>query len=232
MNRRQLRFGFSDLKIDISHIENVIGYEKGENRELVREMIGAVLEDAGKICEIKAEYLIFKEVSFDNEKKSMRVNSIDFKIGKIIWAQIKRSVSVAFFVCTAGEKIGELSRKLMQEKDFLKGYIYDIAGSEIVEAAADLMQATLKEQMENQKFHITNRFSPGYCGWNVSEQQKLFSLIPDNFCGIRLTESSLMDPIKSVSGVIGIGEDVKLRPYTCNLCDDANCIYRKKIHQG
>jgi hypothetical protein len=36
-----------------------------------------------------------------------------------------------------------------------------------------------------------------------------------------------MEPVKSVSGVIGIGSEVKFRPYTCNKCDDTNCIYRK-----
>ncbi|MCK7538940.1 MAG: hypothetical protein MZV63_52410 [Marinilabiliales bacterium] len=47
---------------------------------------------------------------------------------------------------------------------------------------------------------ITNRFSPGYCGWDVAEQHKLFSFFKDNFCGITLTESALMNPVKSVSG--------------------------------
>jgi hypothetical protein len=74
---------------------------------------------------------------------------------------------------------------------------------------------------------ITNRYSPGYCGWDVSEQHKLFRLIPDNFCGIRLTESALMDPVKSNSGIIGIGESVKMNPYTCSLCDLKECAYRK-----
>jgi hypothetical protein len=51
--------------------------------------------------------------------------------------------------------------------------------------------------------------------------------MPDNFCGIRLTPSALMDPVKSVSGFIGIGNDVRFNPYTCNLCDMKDCIYRK-----
>ena len=74
---------------------------------------------------------------------------------------------------------------------------------------------------------ITNRYSPGYCGWQVAEQHKLFQLIPDNYCGIRLTESALMDPVKSVSGIIGIGENVKINPYTCRMCDMPDCVYRK-----
>ena len=72
----------------------------------------------------------------------------------------------------------------MQERDMLKGYIYDVAGSEIVEAAADLMQAEMSETALGEGKKITNRYSPGYCGWDVSEQHKLFSFFPDNFCKI------------------------------------------------
>jgi hypothetical protein len=74
---------------------------------------------------------------------------------------------------------------------------------------------------------ITNRYSPGYCDWNVGEQHKLFSFFPDNYCGIRLTPSALMDPVKSVSGIIGIGENVKRNDYTCRVCDMKDCIYRR-----
>jgi len=116
----------------------------------------------------------------------------------------------------------------MKSGDLLKGYVYDVIGSEVVEAAADMMQEGLRKSMAALGKEITNRFSPGYCGWDVAEQHYLFSFFKDNFCGITLTESALMNPVKSVSGLIGIGEHVKYAPYQCHLCDDKNCIYRKK----
>lgn len=225
--RNTFRFSFSDLDVDDSQIEKVLGNEQGENRKIVQELIGEVLQDAARICDIKAEYILIPGIRTDDITRTIIIGDLDFSIGKIVWAQLKRSQSVALFLCTAGEKIGEISRHLIGEKDFLKGYIYDVAGSEIVEAAADIMQKKLMENIQAEGMLITNRFSPGYCGWNVSEQHKLFQLIPDNFCGIRLTESALMIPIKSISGIIGIGRKVKFNPYTCSLCDYENCIYRK-----
>jgi hypothetical protein len=109
----------------------------------------------------------------------------------------------------------------------LEGYIYDVIGSEIADLAADFMQKDLEIVIASIGKKITNRYSPGYCRWDVSEQHKLFRLMPDNFCGIRLTPSALMDPVKSVSGFIGIGNDVRFNPYTCNLCEMKDCIYRK-----
>jgi cobalamin-dependent methionine synthase I len=114
----------------------------------------------------------------------------------------------------------------MKDRDFLKGYIFDIVGTEIVEAAADLMQGDLEKNMRDSGKKITNRYSPGYCGWDVTEQHKLFQLMPENYCGIKLTPSALMDPIKSISGIIGIGENVKNNPYTCRLCNQNDCVYR------
>jgi hypothetical protein len=59
---------------------------------------------------------------------------------------------------------------------------------------------------------VVVRFIPGYCNWLLSDQQKLFELIGGNNCGVKLTESSLMILIKSVSGVIGVGAEVKKDP--------------------
>jgi hypothetical protein len=35
-----------------------------------------------------------------------------------------------------------------------------------------------------------------------------------------------MQPVKSVSGIIGIGADVKFNPYTCRICEATHCLYR------
>ena len=144
-----------------------------------------------------------------------------------MYNQIKRATRLVIFVCTAGNKISERSKQLMDEGDLLNGYVFDSFGSLVVETAMDLIQNNLKEKLLSSKLNITNRYSPGYCGWDIAEQQKLFSMLPEKFCGIELNDSCLMSPIKSVSGIIGIGESVKFSSYTCNICDSQNCIYRK-----
>lgn len=227
MNTKTYQFDFKDLKLSSAEIESVLGYKVGEDRELVTSLIEETLKESQEISNIKAQFTVFKDVQFDNDTKSVGINEIYFQIKKIVFAQIKKSDSVAIFLCTAGEEIGIRSRKAMKERDFLKGYIYDVVGSEIVEAAADLLQADLKKTMLDSEKKITNRYSPGYCGWDVAEQHKLFQLIPENYCDIKLTPSALMNPVKSISGIIGIGKDVKINPYTCKMCDMKDCVYRR-----
>jgi hypothetical protein len=227
MKAKTYQFDFKDLKLTVSQIENVLGYNEDDNREFVISLITGIMEESSEIADIRTQYCIFNNIEFDNVNRSVSINKICFNIKNIVFREIKKSESVALFLCTAGEEIGIRSRKAMKERDFLTGYIYDVIGSEIVEAAADIMQDELEKSAIASGKKITNRYSPGYCGWNVSEQHKLFQLMPYNYCGIRLNESALMDPEKSVSGIIGIGENVKSNPYTCRMCEMKDCIYRK-----
>jgi hypothetical protein len=228
MDKHTFQINFDDLNLDVVKIERIIGFKQGESPEIVSKLISEVLTEAKIIRSIKAEFRIFDNIVFDVSQWSISIFDQLFRLGKIIYNQIKKSDSAALFLCTAGEEFGIRSTKAMKNGDLLRGYIYDVLGSEIVETAAELMQNMLEERMVLSGRNITNRFSPGYCGWDVADQHKLFSLMPDNFCGIRLNESALMDPVKSVSGIIGLGENVKRRPYTCSFCDMQDCIYRNK----
>jgi len=224
---KTFQFDFKDLKLTVSQIEKVLGYTEENSEAHFSDLIGKALKEAEEVCSIKAEYRIFDDVIFNDINKTVSVNNLTFDIKKIVYGQLKKSESAAFFLCTAGVEIGNMSRQAMKAGDLLEGYIYDVVGSEIVEAAADLMQTELEKTMASDGKKITNRFSPGYCGWDVAGQKKLFQLLPGTYCGIRLTDSALMDPEKSVSGMIGIGNNVRHLPYTCNICDMKDCIYRR-----
>jgi hypothetical protein len=228
MTKATFQFDFKDINLTISQIEKVLGYTEKKSEVHFSDLIGKSLDKASEVCIIKAEYIVFDSVIFNDIDKTVSVNNLTFDIKKIVYGQLKKAESAALFLCTAGEEIGKMSRQAMKSDDLLEGYIYDVVGSEIVEAAADLMQSNLEKAMASEGRKITNRFSPGYCGWDVTEQHKLFQLMPDNYCGIRLTASALMVPEKSISGMIGIGKNVKHLPYTCSICDMKDCIYRRK----
>ena len=227
MKDKKFQFNVSDLKLSVSQVERIIGYKEGEDSGLVTGLIGEVIEEASQICSVKAEFAIFQDVRFEDRGKMIFIGNIDFDIKGIVYQQLKKSESVALFLCTAGPEISRRISNSMNEGDLLKGYVYDIVGSEIVEAAADLMQSNLEGEALNEGNKITNRYSPGYCGWDVAGQHKMFRLLNGEYCGVRLTESALMNPVKSASGIIGIGKNVKFNPYTCEMCNMKGCTYKK-----
>jgi hypothetical protein len=220
---------YEDLDIKQEKLEYLMGYSQpGSCPEPIVEMIFDVLMRAPKLCDIKAGIVITDPVVSDRDGRVLISRDQVFQTGKIITNHLKYSEKAAWYLCTVGEKLPGYSRILMEQGDFMEGYVVDVAGNLIVETAMDKIQSILEAKMAEEGMKITNRYSPGYCEWDIIEQKKLFSLFPKEFLGVHLTESSLMQPIKTVSGVIGIGKKVKNNPYTCNYCTQQNCLYRDK----
>ena len=151
-----------------------------------------------------------------------------FNMGRIILRQLRGSEAYACFVCTSGGEFEAYQQRFKEQGDMVRVFIADALGSVVAEKTADMMEHHLQEEIDKLGWHHTNRFSPGYCGWHVSQQQQLFPLFHGHTCGVTLNESSLMVPIKSVSGIIGLGPNVRHLDYTCGLCDFKQCYKRKK----
>ena len=205
-----------------------MGYSQEDVPSPVDDIILKSIEDAADYCNIQGGLVICDDIILDQTKKSIRVADYELNVKGRLFNEIKDSEKIAFFVCTAGPDISNVSKHLMDEKDLLSGYVLDVIGSITVEKAMDNIQEQFGNAMKASGHKITNRYSPGYCGWKTSEQFMLFRIFPENFCGVRLTESALMKPIKSISGVIGIGSHVEYHEYHCDLCDAVNCMYRNK----
>lgn len=227
MEYKTFQFEFRQLGITLDQVQNDMGYREEAPDSSVIDLISDVLKDCDTLDKIRSEYRIFDNIVFDPESKRVSIGEADFNINKVVYNQLKKSGSIAIFLSTAGEDVVARGRQAMMEGDLLRGFVYDVIGSEIVDAAAELMQNDLDMMIAQNGMVSTNRFNPGYCGWNLTEQHKLFGLMADNYCGIRLTESALMDPVKSGSGFIGIGKNVKRVPYTCSFCDMKDCFYRR-----
>lgn len=224
MEIKEFSFEFNELNVSVSDIEFFIG-ESPDLNEYLFDLINQALSEAPDLCEIKGGWRFFDSIGIQNEKNLILVGGKKFEVGKIVSTQLKKSASAALFLCTAGEKISAKSKELMAGGKMMEGYILDIIGSVTVERAMDKIQDFLWAEMKVFGMGISDRFSPGYCDWDVAGQQKLFSLFPANFCGVTLSESSMMNPIKSVSGIIGIGKELRQKGYQCNQCDDKKCLY-------
>jgi len=142
---------------------------------------------------------------------------------------LAHSQFVATFVVTIGSALERLARRWMKSNQLMAGSIVDALASELVETAADKCQQLVRAWAHERGLEITPRYSPGYCGLNVRQQQQLFGTIPAERIGVRLTPSCLMLPIKSVSGLIGLGNREHMSPhdYPCLTCDHPNCMQRR-----
>lgn len=224
---KEFQFSFEELNIVPKDLTDLLGFENGNIPEPFPEIIEYALLEAPKYCNIKGGYRIFDIIEINHQNATIKIENQLFSPSKVVTTQLKESTSVALYICTAGEDISNHANEISRQGDPMLSYIVDVIGSVTVEKATDKIQKLLEIESKKSGLCISDRYSPGYCEWSVAEQQKLFSFFPDNFCGVSLSESSLMSPIKSVSGIIGIGAGLQQKGYQCRWCSDKNCIYGK-----
>lgn len=205
---------YEELQITVSDIYEQMGYHGALPDEATQQETLSIVDDVRRWLQPQCCFFVVRELP-------------DFDMGKIILRQLRGSEAYALFICTAGTAFEQYQQQLKDRGDMVCVFIADALGSVIAEKCADQMEVLLQTSIDKLGWHHTNRFSPGYCGWHVSQQQLLFPLFGGHTCGVTLTDSSLMVPIKSVSGIIGLGEKVRKLDYTCGLCDFAQCYKRK-----
>ena len=224
----EVAINFSHLNVNRIEVGLTLGYEENKIPSHFADLIDEIISQLPERCDIQAGYYLAEVEKPKDRKDGLVIGSIFFKMDKIVTGQIKNSESAALFLCTIGPGMENLSRQYIAEGDPVMGFLVDTVASVAVENVTDVLHDFIGLKMEERGLKITNRYSPGYCGWNVSEQHLLFSTLPKNFCGITLSESALMHPIKSVSGVIGIGARVKRIEYICDRCGVKDCTYGSK----
>jgi len=217
----------SGIVVDPARVLALLGTpaEEGHTMDLAKKYISRcteLMEPCGGYILVRAEDR--------RAQDTITVEGIRFMTGKIVRNMLGESDEFAFFIVTAGPGPENLSKRLIGEGQFLEGYLADLVGSGIVESVADQVHRQVREYASRKGLSVTNRYSPGYCSWDVGEQQKLFSLFGGDICGVTLGSSSLMSPIKSVSGVIGIGPGVTLRDDNCEICTRKECHFRNAGH--
>jgi hypothetical protein len=222
----EIQFRFDELNISKAGIIGTLGY-KDELPEPFSSYLNEVIDLATKLQDIRAAYSIFDTFEMRESSGELIVLNSHFHIGKTLIKEIRNSSRMVLYICSAGATISNKAKELMAGDDSLLGYIYDVVGSYIAEAAGDKMQRIILSEICLDDEKITNRYSPGYVKWSVQEQHELFLLFNDRTAGVNLTSSALMVPAKSISGLFGIGTNVKFRKNLCELCTSKNCTFRK-----
>ena len=228
MSAVELKIDFDKVRPATKTIIECMGYGSNSNQELVLSNTEELIKESEKYAKVIGGYKLFEDNSIKIESGKLELIKISFHLDKIIAKQLTKCTSIAFIVVTLGKKYDDWINQYFKRGDPFQGYIADTIGSEMVENAADYIESLVENETKKINLNSTNRYSPGYCGWNVSEQHKFFSLLPQKFCGIELSDSALMNPVKSVSAIIGIGKDCEKKDYQCSLCSMENCYKRNR----
>ncbi|MBW1680656.1 MAG: vitamin B12 dependent methionine synthase [Deltaproteobacteria bacterium] len=174
----------------------------------------------------KAQRLIHPRVTFrpayidEKEEGAVRIEGLLFQ-SRVLRKNLDQVQRVFPYVITLGP---ELEAEARTSEDILHNYYLDIIGNMALSLARARFEKGLRKayRLEGVSF-----MSPGSLqDWGLEEQGPLFSLLGDVYraIGVRLTESFLMLPRKSLSGLYFPTE---IPFYSCQLCPRKSCPGRR-----
>lgn len=169
-------------------------------------------------------YRIYETIHLDAD--GFVLEGIPFHTGHKIAHALRGLSSLAVVSITLGEDISRLIEQYNKEFDFITAYWLDKLSNWALEQLMRLLKQELREEVAKDHLKITSHWGPGYCGWDLKEQEKLLPLSGADQWGITLSSSMLMRPVKSMSGVVGIGDQVIYKESGCGDCRLPNCAYR------
>jgi hypothetical protein len=190
-------------------------------------------ENANPVAIIKEVTIKEFDIIFEGEKK----NEDQAPLENIY----PHSDNLVLFALTVGSEIVDTINDLFNNKDFADGAMLDsvasMAADKSVEILEDYLYNNLSEKNLTKNGSIVLSYSPGYCGWDLSGQKKLFGHLNPEEIGITINKSFLMSPLKSISGVLVHGDKeihVFESSFTfCSYCKNETCYDRiEKIYNS
>jgi hypothetical protein len=205
MNSAPIIVDFPDLDIPVSDVIKRMGYPTGQAvpNESVHQILDVEIQSARTLIKPKGVYRVVRILSTNGGK--VIFEGLDFSIESVQVAKLlRKSERMVMFMTTLGSGLDDEIESLIASGHLTEGFVLDAIGSETADAAADqLHRRLLGQKARDLGYRVTPRFSPGYGDWPITVQPEMRKACGGEQIGIRVTESSLMLPRKSVSAVFG-----------------------------
>ena len=153
--------------------------------------------------------------------------------GGLVGSRLAGSRRVALVACSISDRLRQQVSQLM-DNNIVRGLALDGAGNAAVESLAHSICLWLETRAAAEGWEATNPLNPGMVGWSVEEgQQQIFDSLRGESDEITLNESFLMEPLKSLSFIVGMGSGVLNSGTPCQFCVlKGNCRYQNQHAQS
>lgn len=179
-------------------------------------------------------------LEFRNEK--LRIDGREFSSRRLHDSLASASAhSVIVVAVSAGKECEETARQLWLDSKPDEYFFLEMFGSAVVEHLIALASGRICAWADQQHMAVLPHFSPGYSGWNIVEQVKLWNLISQNngraFPGeLDVFDTGMLRPKKSLLAVFGVTREVEkarrfARLIPCENCLLPGCRYRRAVYR-
>ncbi len=159
------------------------------------------------------------------DKRTVEVEGVTFK-SRVLRVNIGSQQRIFPYIVTGGVELDAWARS---RQGNLQRYLADIIAEQAVEVADDALEDHIQERHRPGTLSVMN---PGSLSdWPISEQVPLFALLGDTkqTIGVALTESMMMVPVKSVSGIRFVSDQSF---QSCQLCQSETCRARRSPYDA
>lgn len=184
----------------------------GEDAKAIHELA----DNAAALAKPKAVY----KVSYVQRRDSDNIHIDGVVFGsRVLSANLRKVQRVFPYVATCGTELDQID---IPSADFTRKYWLDSIKGMALHTAMEYMRDYLRRKYFLEK---TATMSPGAAEvetWPIEQQKQLFSLFGSvqDLIGVRLTDSLLMIPNKSVSGIL-FPTEISFK--SCQVCRRKNC---------
>ena len=218
------------------HLEinvNEVIWGQGGNPEIVQARRPKLVTIAEQAIEVgyhhlkpQVMYEEFEIASLDED--TLTLTGVGSLNGPLFAKHMIGADKVLIVVCTVGAAIEDFTEEQMSANPIL-GLAVSGVGSAAAEKLANAACTMFEAQAAEQGLKTSLPLVPGMDGWEVSAgQAQIFNIMPADQIGITLTQSSLMLPKKSLTFLLGIGENLQHPGDPCISCTiQTFCTYRE-----
>ncbi len=184
----------------------------------VEKTVEELVEVARPIAKPKAIY----EISYINGKNgdSLSIDGVRFT-SRVLRINLDKVERVFPYIATCGTELEEIA---VPSDDLMKSFCLDVIKTMVLRSAITYLSDYLARYYA---LGNMSHMNPGSLeSWPISQQKELFSLFSnvEELIGVKLTETSVMFPLKSVSGIY-FSTEIKFE--SCQLCPREKCIGRR-----
>ncbi|MCL2478035.1 MAG: hypothetical protein FWF22_00935 [Treponema sp.] len=208
-----------DIKV-ITTWEQVLEKLRIEDEDDIK-LVKGLFETAKKIARPK---VLYRESYVEEVAgKNVRIDGLEFE-SDVLAANLKKVHRVFAYVSTCGTEVDNWSAL---EKDYVVSLWLDMIKQLFLQEANIYFREYLKKGFGFKTLSAINPGSGNRDNWPISQQAQLFRMIGSvkEEIGVTLTDSFLMLPIKSSSGLM-YPSDTEFT--NCSLCNRKNCPGRRQ----
>jgi hypothetical protein len=222
-------FAAEPFRISIHEIGRYAGGARYKLDSRTETLAAEVVEQAGALADPVFTYALHTVESVDRQNRIFLAGGDHVEIPEE--ENDPKTVSLAAVVCTLGPNLEKKTQQLMADGDLLTAMFLDAAGVAVLEMLGGRARKHIKNKAFEAGLFTGCPFGPGYNNLPLDSQKKLFKHVDAEHIGVRLNESGVMLPMKSISFWLRITGDKKTAEdhgYKCRKCEMRNCIYRKE----